>query len=89
MKHVLHKVFVLLNTNVTPKTHSKNWDQFLANPKGGDLSPDPGKISYTSKESKGLANICGSDLGSFRHGSDLGSFRHGSEGAGMAEYKTG
>ena len=80
MKQVLHKIFVLLNTNVTPITHSNNWGLFLANPKWGDLSPYPGKISYTSKESKGLANICGSDLG---------SFRHGSEEAGMAEYKTG
>lgn len=69
MKQLPHKIFVLFNTNVIPITHSNNWGQFLATPKWGDLSADPGKISYKSKESKGLAKTYGSGLGSFRHGS--------------------
>ena len=55
MKQLPHKIFVLFSTNVIPITHSNNWGQFLATPKWGDLSADPEKISYKSKESKGLA----------------------------------
>lgn len=55
MKQIPHKIFVLFNTNVIPITHSNNWSQYLAAPKWRDLSADPGKLSYKSKEPRGLA----------------------------------